>query len=118
MPESYSSQSECVCVSVRKLKVFVWLTVAVSPLTTIAAALLREPYCYGSRVEVCHTSLQDFAGGNGKKRLRQRNKETGESELGRRRRESNEAHMSEEKKKKRKRQEGTITERERGRSAG
>lgn len=45
-----------------------------------AAVLLREPYCYGSRVEVCHTSLQDFAGRN--KTESERNEETVESNWG------------------------------------
>lgn len=48
-------------------------------------ALLRKPYCYGSRLELCHASLRDFASENKKKCDGVRYKEAGENELGTRR---------------------------------
>lgn len=58
--------SICLCVTIRKWKGLAGNSSCIQPLipTLHGAVLLQEPYCYGSRVEVCHTSLQDFAGGN------------------------------------------------------
>lgn len=79
--------SLCFCLGLIKLKLCV-TTVAIELVSTTVGSLLREPYCYGSRVEVSHTSLQDFARGGpeGNKTEKRTNKESGETELGRRRR--------------------------------